>query len=44
MKTICPLGWSEAEGDGTEVCAEADEGMDVTVEKLNAGVATGCVA
>ncbi len=44
MKAICPLGWSEVEGDGTDVCAEADAGVDVTVEKLKIGVANGCVA
>ena len=40
---MCPLGWSEAEGEGMEVCAEAEMDVGVTVEKLNAGVAIGCV-
>lgn len=44
MKTICPLGWSEAEGDGTEVSAEEEMDVGVIVEKLKTGVTTGCVA
>ena len=45
VKTMCPLGWSDEEGDGMDVCPLEDE-MDVgmAVEKLNAGVVIGCVA
>jgi hypothetical protein len=43
VKTICPLGWSEGDGDGTDVCPEEDIDVGMAVEKLNAGVAIGCV-
>jgi hypothetical protein len=35
VKTICPWGWSEEEGGGTEVAAEPG------LEELVVGVATG---
>ena len=43
---MCPLGWSEVEGDGMEVCAELEDEVaaGAAVEKLKAGVAIGCVA
>jgi len=43
VKTICPPGWSEEEGDGTEVAAESGleglvvgDGMDVNALKTGA--------
>ena len=48
MKTICPCGWSDEEGDGTEVPAEEGTEVEatpgVTVEKLKSGVEMDCVA
>jgi len=44
VKAICPLGWSDEEGDGMGVCGEPDMDVGVTVEKLKAGVEIGCVA
>jgi len=40
---MCPLGWSEAEGDGIGVWAEAEMDVGVIVEKLKTRVAMGCV-
>lgn len=41
---MCPLGWSDADGDGIEVCAEEEMEVGVTVARLKAGVKIGCVA
>ena len=44
VKAICPLGWSEADGDGMDVCAEEEIDVGMVVAKLKLGVAIGWVA
>jgi len=41
VRTICPVGWSEEEGDGMDVCADAGKAVGMDVEKLKSGGATG---
>ena len=44
VKTICPCGWSEADGEGMEVWAPSTAAAGVAVKKLYTGVAPGGVA
>lgn len=42
---MCPAGWSDEEGEGTDVCAEdVDKAVGTGVEKLKSGVAISWVA
>lgn len=41
--TICPCGWSAADGEGMEVLAEAEVAAGVADGKLKLVVATGWV-
>lgn len=48
MKTICPVGWSDDEGEGMGVCAEPgfevfDVGDGTGVKKLKTGVVIASV-
>ena len=45
MKTICPVSWSDADGGGTDVCADdVVEIGETGVEKSNSEVAISWVA
>ena len=36
-----PVGWSDEEGEGMDVCAESGKAVGIGVEKLKSGVAMG---
>jgi len=38
VKTICPPGWSDEEGEGMDVCGDVDKDVGKGVGKLKMGV------